>query len=174
MKKVFVVVSVFMLVVFFFTLSRSSESDRSPAATAVHSENVSETKIYSFSGSDEILTVMNGTVVLGEDEEIFYGGELKVNSSEILEGVSACITHFYVFTEGRKETVMINDVTDLTGGNVSFEGDLGKISSESTGISRKTGRTDEFINNLYFEITLSGKDGEKTSYELKMNVTEVK
>ena len=96
MKKTFAVALVFVLVLFFFTFRKADQSDNSPPGTAVHTENISETKVYSFSGSDDILTVMNGMIVLDEDEETFSGGMLKINSEEFFDGITSYTAKFYI------------------------------------------------------------------------------
>lgn len=171
MKKAFAVALVFVLVLFFFTFRKADQSDNSPPGTAVHTENISETKVYSFSGSDDILTVMNGTAVFGEDEDIFSGGMLKINSEKFFDGIISYTAKFYVLKDGQRNTVMINSVTDQTGGMVVFDGDdLGKISGPD--IMEKDS-TDNFMKNLYFEIKIADADGKIKTHQLHLDVTEI-
>lgn len=174
MKKVVIIALAFVLALFGLTFHRSATSDVSPPATAVHTENNTGAKVYSFSGSDDILTVMNGMIVLDEDEEIFSGGMLKINSENFFDGITSYTAKFYILEDGQRNTVMINSVTDQTGGMVVFDGDdLGKISGEDV-INYNDDDTKAFINNLYFEISVAGTDGEKKSHQLQMDVIEVK
>ncbi len=175
MKKVFAVVMAFVLVLFVFTFHKIRQGDAGIEGTAVHSENVSDLKIYSFSGSDDILTVMNGTVIFDEDEETFSGGILKMNSEEFFDGITSYTATFYILDDGQRNTVMINSVTDQTGGMVVFDGDdLGKISGEDVINNYNADNTEDFINNLYFEISVIGAEGEKKTHQLHMDVIEVK
>ncbi len=175
MKKVFAVALAFVLILFGFTFYKSGYEDKSAPATAVHSEKAAETKVYSFSGSDEILTVINGTVILDEDEETFSGGILQVNSEEFFDGVTSYSTTFYILEDGKKKTVMSNSLVDMTGGKVSPHGDdLGKISGADVITEYKTDSTENLINNLYFEINTVGADGENKTHQLPLDVIEVK
>ncbi len=172
MKKVFAVALVFVLVLFFFTFRKAGQSDKSPPETAVHTERISETKVYSFSGSDDVLTVMNGTIILDEDEDIFSGGILKINSEEFFEGITSYTAIFYTLENDQRNTVMTNSVTDQTGGMVVFDGDdLGKISGPD--IMEKV-NPDNFIKNLYLEIKIADADGKNKTHQLHLDVTEVK
>ncbi len=175
MKTVFITVLIFIIALGGFTLYKVEQnSDTSPPATAVHTEKMVETKVYSFSGSDEILSVINGTAVLGEDEEIFSGGVLKINSEDFFDGITSYTATFYILEDGQRSTVMINSVTDQTGGMVVFDGDdLGKISGADVINSYNSDNTDDFMNNLYFEIKVVNADGENKTHQLHLNVTEV-
>ncbi len=175
MKKILTVAFVLVVAITCFGIYRDKVGyDRSPPATAVHSEKTEETKIYSFGGSDEVLTVMNGTVILDEDEETFSGGILQVNSEEFFYGVTSYSTTFYILEDGKKKTVMSNSLIDQTGGKVNLDGDdLGKISGADVITEYKTDNTENLINNLYFEINTVGADGENKIHQLHLDVKEV-
>ena len=161
MKKIFIIALVFVLAILCFTFRKVDKSDISPTETAVHTEKSDGAKVYSFSGSDEILTVMNGTAVIGEDEEIFSGGMLKINSDEFFKGITSYTATFYILEDGKRNTVMKNSVTDQTGEMVVFDGDdLGKISGADVINSYNSDNTEAFRNNLYFEIKVVNADGE--------------
>lgn len=174
MKKVFAVALIFVLVLFFFTFRKADQSDNSPPGTAVHTENISETKVYSFSGSDDILTVMNGTAVIGEDEETFSGGTLKINSEKFFDGIISYTATFYILEDGQKKTVMSNSLIDQTDGKVKLDGDdLGKISGADVVTGYNNDSTENLMKNLFFEIETVGADGEKKSHQLHLDVKEV-
>ena len=175
MKKVFAAVLIFIVVLGSFTFYKTGQANKSSPATAVHTENNERAKVYSFSGSDDILAVMNGTVIFDEDEEIFSGGILKINSEDFFDGITSYTAIFYILENGQRNTVMINSVTDQTGGMVVFDGDdLGKISGENVLNNYNADNTKAFINNLYFEISVIGAEGEKKTHQLQLDVTEVK
>ncbi len=175
MKKVFVAALIFVVVLFGFTFYKSSNVDKSSSGTEVHSEKITETKVYSFSGSDEVLTVMNGTVVLDKNEETFSGGTLKVNSEEFFNGVTSYSVTFYVLNNGKKEIIMSNSLIDKTGGKINPDGDdLGKISGESFITEYKLDNIESLVNNLYFEINTANANGENKTHQLLLDVTEVK
>lgn len=174
MKKVFAAVMVFVLVIFCFSFYMAGREENSPPATAVHSEKNTDTKVYSFSGSDEVITVMNGTIILGEAEETFSGGTLQINSGVFFEGVTSYSTTFYISENGQKKTVMSNSLVDQTGGKVKLDGDdLGKISGADVVTGYEFDNTESLTNNLYFEINIVGADGENKIHQLHLDVKEV-
>lgn len=174
MKKVFAVVMAFVLVLFVFTFHKIRQGDAGIEGTAVHSENVTGTKVYSFSGSDDILTVMNGTVILDEDEETFSGGILKMNSEEFFDGITSYTATFYILDDGQRNTVMINSVTDQTGEMVVFDGDdLGKISGADIIGDEENDGTADLMKSLFFEISIVTADGENKTHQLLMDVVEI-
>ncbi len=175
MKKILAVAFAFVVALTCFGVYRDRAGyDRSTPGTEVHSEKSTETKVYSFSGSDEVLTVMNGTVILGEDEETFSGGTLQVNSKEFFDNVISYSTTFYILENGKKKTVMSNSLIDQTGGKINPDGDsLGKISGDDLISGYKTDNTEGLMNNLYFEINTVGVDGENKTHQLLMDVIEI-
>ena len=174
MKSVFVAILIFIVLLGGFTFYKAGQADKSPPATAVHSENVTGTKVYSFSGSDDILTVMNGTVILDEDEETFSGGILKMNSEEFFDGITSYTATFYILDDGQRNTVMINSVTDQTGEMVVFDGDdLGKISGADIIGDEENDGTADLMKSLFFEISIVTADGENKTHQLLMDVVEI-
>ncbi len=174
MKKVFAVALVFVLVLFCFSFYKAGQEGNSPPATAVHSEKNTETKVYSFSGSDDVLTVMNGTVIIDEYGETFSGGTLQVNSEDFFDGVTSYSTTFYILEDGKKKTVMSNSLIDQTGGKVISDGDdLGKISGADVVTGYNNDSTENLMKNLFFEIKTVGADGENRIHQLHLDVKEV-
>ncbi len=178
MKKVFIIALAFVLILFGLAFSKSGMgwTDVSPddVGTGVHSEKNTGTRVYSFRGSDEIVTVMNGTVIIAEDEETFSGGILEINSDEFFEGVTSYNTTFYVLENGLKKTLMSNSLIDESGGKVNPDGDdLGKISGADLITGYKTDDPESFMNNLYFEINTVGADGSNKTHQLQLEVVEV-
>ncbi len=175
MKKVLAVAFVLVVALTCFGIYRDRTGyDRSPPGTAVHPEETMEMRVYSFSGSDEVLTVMNGTVILGEDEETFSGGILRVNSTEFFEGVTSYNTTFYILENGKKKTIMSNSLIDQTGGKVNPDGDdLGKISGADVVTGYKAENTESLTDNLYFEINTVGANGENKTHQLLLDVIKI-
>ena len=174
MKKVFIIALAFVLVIFGLTFYRLEQADVSTPATAVHSDDKKETKVLSFGGSDDVLTVMNGTVIIDEDGETFSGGTIQVNSEDFFDGVVSYNTSFYILENGQKKTVISNWLTDQTGGKVISDGDdLGKISGADVVTGYNNDSTENLMKNLFFEIETVGADGEKKSHQLHLDVKEV-
>ena len=130
--------------------------------------------VYSFGGSDEHLTVSNGVIVLGGEEEVFSGGELAVLNSDELSDIASWSTEFYVLTDGEKRTVQKNHIVDVdAGAKVELSGDLGKIAGPDV-ITEYESSDDDFADNLYFVFSGTDKKGKESVYEIRMDVTRVK
>lgn len=134
--------------------------------------NKSKTEVYTFSGENDLISVINGTLVLNGEEDIFSGGELKVLQEEDFSDVDSFCTSFYIAKGAEKIYILMNAVEDMTGATVSVSGDLGKISGDVI-TEYKDFSTDDFINNLIFELWVIDLEGRERVYEIQMNVEKV-
>ncbi|MEE1321227.1 MAG: hypothetical protein UHM85_06825 [Acutalibacteraceae bacterium] len=130
-------------------------------------------EVYTLSGENDFFSVTNGTVVLNGDEEMFSGGELKVLRQKPFPDTASFSTRFYIVKDGEKRTVLSGSVNDMTGGTVSISGDLGKISGENVITEGKNLSTEDFVNNLYFELRVRDSEGYEKTYEISMDVEKV-
>ena len=121
--------------------------------------------VYSFSGENEMFSISNGVIVLNEGEEIFYGGNLDGELSDII----AYSMTFYIQSGSDDIVLLSNSVNDMTGGTISIAGETGKISGDVL----KGAEEDDLQNKLYFELKTTNLDGEKNTYQLPLTVTEV-
>ena len=121
--------------------------------------------VYSFSGENEMFSISNGVIVLNEGEEIFYGGNLDGELSDII----AYSMTFYIQSGSDDIVLLSNSVTDMTGGTIGIAGETGKISGDVL----KNAEEDDLQNNLYFELKTTNLDGEENTYQLQLTVTEV-
>lgn len=121
--------------------------------------------VYSFSGENEMFSISNGVIVLSEGEEIFYGGNLDGELSDI---VSYSMT-FYIQSGSDDIVLLSNNVTDMTGGTIGVAGEVGKIAGDVL----KSAEKDDLQNNLYFELKTTNLSGEENTYQLQLAVTEI-
>ena len=121
--------------------------------------------VYSFSGENEMFSISNGVIVLNEGEEIFYGGNLDGELSDII----AYSMTFYIQSGSDDIVLLSNSVTDMTGGTIGIAGETGKISGDVL----KSAEEDDLQNNLYFELKTTNLSGEENTYQLQLTVTEV-
>ena len=112
--------------------------------------------VYSFSGENEMFSISNGVIVLNEGEEIFYGGNLDGELSDII----AYSMTFYIQSGSDDIVLLSNSVTDMTGGTIGIAGETGKISGDVL----KSAEEDDLQNNLYFELKTTNLDGEEKPY----------
>ena len=121
--------------------------------------------VYSFSGENEMFSISNGVIVLNEGKEIFYGGNLDGELSDII----AYSMTFYIQSSSDDIVLLSNSVTDMTGGTIGIAGETGKISGDVL----KSAEEDDLQNNLYFELKTTNLGGEENTYQLQLTVTEV-
>ena len=116
--------------------------------------------VYSMSGSNDLFEVSNGVIVLGEEEEVFDGGDLKVLQEDLFADVTSYSCSFYLITNGEKRTILSNSIVDMTGGTLSVNGDLGRASGNGILIGNKIEVAEDLENSIWFELIttdLSGK-----------------
>ena len=139
-------------------------------------KNKSKTAVYVFSGGNEYFDVVNGVIVLGEDEEVFSGGDLKINRNADFDGVDFFRSEFYILRDGEERTVFVSEMHDQTDGpSVNISGDLGVISGGT--VITEGRKLEEFepdlLNNLYFKLTVRKTDGTSNTYTVQMDVENV-
>lgn len=128
--------------------------------------------VYSFSGENNQFIISNGVIVLSPEENVFYGGDLKVKE-DFSDNIVSFSTRFYDYVEETENTILSSSVIDQSGGSISLEGDLGKISGESAILGTSDNELDNLKNNLFLEITITNKNGEECVYQIQMSVREV-
>lgn len=137
-------------------------------------ENKSEkVSVYSFCGENEQFAVTNGVIVIGADEEIFYGGDLAIIDQEQFADIASYSVKFYTMANGEERTIMHNSVVDQTGGSINVTGDLGRMTGENLLIGNKTETVSELTDSLYFELGISDLSGKQNTFQLHLMVTEV-
>ena len=132
--------------------------------------------IYSFSGGNDYFNVSNGIIVIAEDEETFSGGNLDIIRKGAFSDVVSLRSEFYILRDGEERTIFVSELHDMTDGNsVSFSGDLGKISGETTvSEGRPLDELDiDLLNNLYLRLTVTRNDGTGNSYDVQMDVENI-
>lgn len=160
MKKV---IAIILLILFAFAFVGCNNSSKD-----------SKTEVYTFGGENDIFYVSGGTAVLGTEEEVFSGGDLKLLHPELFADAVRWTSKFYVLKNGEKKLIQMNAVEDMTGGaSVSLSGDLGKISGGNVISEYKDTDMEAFRNNLFFELAVTDSQGIESTYELKMNVEKI-
>ena len=126
-------------------------------------------QVYSFSGENEEIRVVNGVAVLGGGQETLYGGTLELKTGAA-EQIATCDMKFYV-QDGPETWTLLNMVTeDRTGGRTVEKESIGQITGP---ILRSDLDTALFEEALFFELTLTHEDGTAETHVLPMEVTEV-
>lgn len=162
MKRLFFVLLTLMLCV--GMLAGCSQSDESKSE---------KNAVYSFCGENEQFAVTNGVIVIGADEEIFYGGDLSIIDQEQFADIASYSVKFYTMANGEERTIMHNSVVDQTGGSIIVTGDLGRMAGENLLIGNKTETASELTDSLYFELSTTDLSGKQNVFQLHLMVTEV-
>ena len=119
--------------------------------------------VYSMSGSNDLFEISNGVIVLGEEEEVFDGGDLKVLQEDLFADVTAYTCSYYTITNGDRRTILSNSTVDMTGGTLNVNGDLGRASGNGILIGNKIKSAEDLEDVICFELIttdLSGKENE--------------
>ena len=162
MKRLFFVLLTLMLCV--GMLAGCSQSDESKSE---------KNAVYSFCGENEQFAVTNGVIVIGADEEIFYGGDLAIIDQEQFADIASYSVKFYTMVNGEERTIMHNSVVDETGGSIIVTGDLGRMAGENLLIGNKTETASELTDSLYFELSTTDLSGKQNTFQLQLRATEV-
>ena len=129
--------------------------------------------VYSMSGSNELFEISNGVIVLGEEEEVFDGGDLKILREDLFSDVTSYTCNFYTIVNGEKRTILSNSTVDMTGGTLNVNGDLGRASGNGILIGNKIKNTEELEQLLWFELITADLSGQENTYQLPLVVNKV-
>jgi len=121
--------------------------------------------VYSFCGENANFSISNGVIVLSSTEEIFYGGNLDGELSDVV-GYSMT---FYVPVGNHERILLSNSVEDMTGGTISIAGETGKVSGDILTATE----IEELQNNLFFRLKTTNLKGEENEYQLQLTLTEI-
>ena len=110
---------------------------------------------------------------MGAEEEVFYGGDLKINDTQSFANITSFSATFYTMTGEERRTLLSNSVIDQTGNTVNMSGHLGKTSGGNIILGSKVETEEELVRSLYFELVTTNKDGEEFVYQVPLTVTEI-
>ena len=121
--------------------------------------------VYSFCGEIANFSISNGVIVLSSTEEIFYGGNLDGELSDVV-GYSMTL---YIPFDNHERILLSNSVEDMTGGTISIAGEIGKASGDIL----TAAEIEELQNNLFFRLKTTNLKGEENEYQLQLALTEI-
>mgnify|MGYP001140426234 CR=1 FL=1 len=119
--------------------------------------------VYSFCGENANFSISNGVIVLSSTEEIFYGGNLDGELSDVV-GYSMTL---YIPFDNHERILLSN--SDMTGGTISIAGEIGKASGDIL----TAAEIEELQNNLFFRLKTTNLKGEENEYQLQLALTEI-
>lgn len=129
--------------------------------------------VYSMTGSNEIFEISNGVIVLGEAEEVFDGGDLKILQEDLFAEVTSYACTYYTMANGEKRTILSNSTVDMTGGTLNVNGDLGRASGNGILMNQKIQNADDLEQFLWFELITTDLRGKENTYQLPVVLNQV-
>ena len=129
--------------------------------------------VYSMSGSNDLFEISNGVIVLGEEEEVFDGGDLKILQEDLFSDVTAYTCSYYTITNGERRTILSNSTVDMTGGTLNLNGDLGRASGKGILIGNKIKAAEDLEQLLWFELITTDLSGKENTYQLPLVLNKV-
>ena len=129
--------------------------------------------VYSMSGSNDLFEISNGVIVLGEEEEVFDGGDLKILQEDLFSDVTAYTCSYYTITNGERRTILSNSTVDMTGGTLNVNGDLGRASGNGILIGNKIKSAEDLENVVWFELITTDLSGKENTYQLPLVLNKV-
>lgn len=133
----------------------------------------SDSVVYSMSGSNDLFEISNGVIVLGEEEEVFDGGDLKIIQEDLFSDVTAYTCSYYTITNGERRTILSNSTVDMTGGTLNVNGDLGRASGNGILIGNKIKSAEDLENVIWFELINTDLSGKENTYQLPLVLNKV-
>ena len=124
--------------------------------------------VYSMSGSNDLFEISNGVIVLGEEEEVFEGGDLKILQEDLFSDVTSYICSFYTIVNGEKRPILSNSTVDMTGETLNVNGDLGRASGNGILIGNKIKSAEDMENVIWFELITTDLGGKDNTYQLPL------
>ena len=164
MKKLIALLWAFVYAIALFGCSNSDTEPEESELTGIASKKTSVT--YSFSGENEFIKIGNGSIVFGETNELFNGGNLEILQPNLFVDVSSYSTTFYtLLNNGERNDFHSTNVTGVRNGAESINSDLG--SSSSNGF-----RVINLEQGLWFELITTDVNGKEDKYLLELTVIE--
>lgn len=133
----------------------------------------SDSVVYSMSGSNDLFEISNGVIVLGEEEEVFDGGDLKIIQEDLFSDVTAYTCSYYTITNGERRTILSNSTVDMTGETLNVNGDLGRASGNGILIGNKIKSAEDLEDVICFELITTDLSGKENTYQLPLVLNKV-
>ena len=133
----------------------------------------SDSVVYSMSGSNDLFEISNGVIVLGEEEEVFDGGDLKIIQEDLFSDVTAYTCSYYTITNGERRTILSNSTVDMTGETLNVNGDLGRASGNGILIGNKIKSAEDLQDVIWFELITTDLSGKENTYQLPLVLNKV-
>ena len=121
---------------------------------------------YLFSSENESIKITNGSIIFGETNEVFSGGNLEILQPDLFADISSYSTTFYtLLNNGERNDFHSTNVTGVRNGADSINNDLGSSSSNGFMVIN-------LEQGLWFELKTTDINGTENIYLLELTVTD--
>ena len=142
------------------------------ALTACKNEAQEQLVVYSFYGENDCFKISNGTIVLSDSEDIFYGGSLHVTEPESIIDISSYKATFYTVTDGQREIILVDELHNSSSAEL-LEVSLGKIVANDSELNQQFKNIEQLNGKVFCELETTDKEGNKNSYTIEMELTKI-
>ena len=140
--------------------------------TACNNQKQEQLIVYSFYGENECFEISNGTIVLSDSEDVFYGGNLQVNQPEAIQNITSYKATFYTMIDGQQETILIDELHNISSTEL-LGVDLGKKVSNNPEISNQFKNIEEANGKFWCELKVTDTEGINISYKIELNLIKI-
>jgi hypothetical protein len=140
--------------------------------TACNNQKQEQLIVYSFYGENECFEISNGTIVLSDSEDVFYGGNLQVNQPEAIQNITSYKATFYTMIDGQQETILIDELHNISSTEL-LGVDLGKKVSNNPEISNQFKNIEEANGKFWCELKVTDTEGINNSYKIELNLIKI-
>ena len=128
--------------------------------------------VYSFYGDTECIEISNGTIVLSDSKEIFYGGNLQVNQPESIQNIKSYKATFYTMIDGQQEIIYVDEFHNVS--STELLGiDLGKMVSNGSDVNNQFKNIEEINMNFCCELKVTDTEGNSNSYTIDLELIKI-
>ena len=140
--------------------------------TACNNVKQEQLVVYSFYGESDCFEISNGTIILSDSEDVFYGGNLNVNQPEAIQNIASYKAAFYTMIDGQQETILIDELNNVSSTEL-LGVDLGKKVSNSSEISNQFRNIEDANGKFWCELKVTDKEGNSNSYKIELNLIKI-
>lgn len=131
-----------------------------------------KTRVYSFTGENEEYVITNGVIVLMDEEDIFYGGELKALQADGIKNIASYRAEFYTRIDDEEDVVLVSAM-DNDSSSEMLNIDFGKASGNGKMLDDNFGKMDELQGDFWCELRIKDTQGNQNSYIIDLTLTEI-
>ncbi len=140
--------------------------------SACNNAKQEKTRVYSFTGENEEYVITNGVVVLTDEEDVFYGGELKAIQPDGIKNIASYRAEFYTRI-GDEEDVILVSAMDNDSSSEMLNVDFGMASGNGKMLDDNFSNMDESQGDFWCELRIKDTQGNQNSYIIDLTLTEI-